>query len=244
MAFQPIVDVETGLVFAHEALVRGNDGAGAAAVLAGITDENRYRFDQTCRVRAITQAAALGMRSVLPINFLPNAIYEPSACIRTTVEAATRTGFPLDSLMFELTEAEAVVDPGKLREVVTYYRARGFLTAIDDFGAGFAGLNLLAEFVPDVVKIDMALVRDLHVDATRRAIVRSVVGLAEELGMTVLAEGIEVPDEARALRDLGIRLQQGYLFARPGFDTLPPVSDDAQTLVSSDPAPVGPLVRR
>ena len=221
MAFQPIVDVRDGTVFAHEALVRGDDGASAQAVLDAVNHEGRYRFDQACRVRAITQAAALGMQSVLSINFLPNAIYEPEACIRTTVEAATRTGFPLGSLMFELTEVEAVRDTAHLREIVTYYRSRGFLTAIDDFGAGYAGLNLLADFVPDLVKVDMGLVRGLHLDRRRRAIVRAIVGLASELDVRVIAEGIEEPDEARALLDLGVQLHQGYLYARPALDALP-----------------------
>src|SRR5262245_58847477 len=88
MAFQPIVDVETETVFAHEALVRSVDGAPAQAVLSRINDANRYAFDQRCRVRAVELASALGMQSMLSINFMPNAVYEPTRCLRTTLEAA------------------------------------------------------------------------------------------------------------------------------------------------------------
>lgn len=113
MAFQPIVDVETRSVFAHEALVRGADGEGAGEVLAKVTDSNRYGFDQKCRVTAIELASRLDLAKSganLSINFLPNAVYEPKACIRLTLETAINTGFPVDRIMFEFTEAEPL-DP-------------------------------------------------------------------------------------------------------------------------------------
>ncbi len=106
-----------------------------------------------------------------------------------------------------------------------YYRSRGFRTAIDDFGAGYSGLNLLAEVGADIIKLDLALVRDVHTDRTRRAIVRGICQVAADLGTTVIAEGVEQKDEYLALRDLGIELFQGYLFARPAFEALPEVSD-------------------
>ncbi|MCK9910027.1 EAL domain-containing protein, partial [Microbacteriaceae bacterium K1510] len=156
MAFQPIVDVEARQIYAYEALVRGTDGASAASVLSKVNEQNRYAFDQRCRVRAVELAAALGMTARLSINFLPNAVYEPSHCLRTTLEAAHRTGFPVDRIIFETTEQERVVDPEYLKRIFATYRSAGFKTAIDDFGAGYSGLNLLADFQPDIIKIDMA----------------------------------------------------------------------------------------
>ncbi len=97
----------------------------------------------------------------------------------------------------------------------------GFRTAIDDFGAGYAGLNLLAAFQPDLVKLDMALVRGIDADRARRTIVDHVVRMCVELGIAVVGEGVETRDEAAALRDLGIDLQQGYLYARPQLGMLP-----------------------
>ena len=85
-AYQPIVDVGRRVVFAHEALVRGPNGEGAMTVLSQVNDHNRYRFDQACRVKAIKGAAELGLTQPVSINFLPNAIYKPEVCIRTTLE--------------------------------------------------------------------------------------------------------------------------------------------------------------
>ena len=228
MAFQPIVGAASGGgVFAYEALVRGADGRGAASVLSAVDGANRYAFDQACRVAAIEAAAALGVAAtgaLLSINFLPNAVYEPEACIRATLRAAERTGFPAASLMFEVTEAERVRDPAHLRRILRSYKGMGFAVAIDDFGAGHSGLGLLAEFQPDLVKLDMGLVRGIDADRARRAIVGGLVRVCAELGVGVVAEGIETRAEHRALRDLGVALFQGFLFARPAFMALPAVS--------------------
>ena len=222
MAFQPIVDLATGATFAHEALVRGAHGEGAATILAAVDDRNRYAFDQRCRVKAIELAASLGLASDgahLSINFMPNAVYEPRACIRLTLDAAKRTGYPLDHIIFEFTEAERL-DTDHLLDILRTYKAIGFKTAIDDFGAGHAGLQLLSRFQPDIVKVDMDLVRGIDADRVKRSILRHTLRLLEELGVTPLCEGIETVDELAALRDLGVRLVQGYLIARPSFESL------------------------
>ena len=108
MAFQPIVDIRTNRPFAYEALVRGVNGEGAASVLARVNDDNRYRFDQACRVRAIELASRLGLHKLpdckLSINFMPNAVYRAETCIRATLEASREFDFPTERLMFEVTE--------------------------------------------------------------------------------------------------------------------------------------------
>ena len=231
MAFQPIVDIETGGIYAFEALVRPLGGGSAADVLGQINDENRYAFDQACRVKAIELAARLQMQSLLSINFLPNAVYQPAACLRKTFEAAERVGFPVHHLMFEVTENEPSRDVGHLQAIFTEYKRHGMITAIDDFGAGHSGLNMLADFQPDVLKIDMALTRDIDKDPVRVEIVRAIVGLCRNLTITVIAEGIETMAEAVALRELGVSLFQGYLFARPVIEALPGVAASILTAV-------------
>lgn len=223
MAFQPIVAVSSRVVFAHEALVRGAQGESAGQVLAQVTADNRYAFDQACRVRAIEQAAALALPALLSINFMPNAVYIPAHCLRATVAAATRHDWPLSSILFEVTEQEVMRDPAHLLDILRTYRDVGLKTAIDDFGAGYSGLNLLADFTPDLLKLDMHLVRGIDQDRKRQAIARHGAALALELGIAVIAEGIETADESRALQDLGIDLQQGYLFARPQLDGVPQI---------------------
>ena len=223
MAFQPILDADTRTVYAYEALVRGADGEGAGDVIARVTPQLLYRFDQTCRVRAITTAAKLGMQARLSINFNPNAVYEPATCIRLTLAAAAQCGFPADRLIFEVTESERIRDTAHLVRIFDDYQRRGFMTAIDDFGAGYAGLGLLAEFQPDIVKIDMGLVRDIDQHAVRRAIVIGIVSTCRALGCHVLAEGVETAAEYRTLRAMGVSLFQGYLFAKPALEALPVV---------------------
>lgn len=226
-AYQPIVDVAKRSIYAYEALVRGPNGESAASVLAQVTDENRYRFDQACRVKAVAGAARLGMQEFLSINFLPNAVYRPEVCIRSTLEAARTHNFPTDKIIFEVTEGERVQDRPHLVNIFREYRRFGFQTAIDDFGAGYAGLNLLAEYQPDIIKIDMDLVRDIDRHAPRQAIVRAIASLCRELGIKVLAEGIETRAERDFLAGCGITLMQGYWFSKPVFQGLANIPDDA-----------------
>ena len=100
------------------------------------------------------------------------------------------------------------------------YRRDGLRIAIDDFGAGYSGLNLLADFQPDIVKLDMKLVRGIESHGPRQAIVRAIAQASNDLGINVIAEGVETTDEYLWFRDEGITLFQGYLFARPGFEEL------------------------
>src|SRR5690606_29230594 len=157
MAFQPIVNVSQRQVFAYEALVRGSQGEGAGHVLSQVNSQNMYTFDQTCRIRAIETAAQIKLPTTLSINFMPNAIYEPETCLAKTLETANRTQFPRENIIFEVTEHEKIENRELLVDVFRTYRAHGFKTAIDDFGEGYAGLNLLADFLPDYLKIDMNL---------------------------------------------------------------------------------------
>jgi EAL domain-containing protein (putative c-di-GMP-specific phosphodiesterase class I) len=223
MAFQPIVDVYTGKAFAYEALVRGERGESAGSILDQVTKANRYAFDQSCRVKAILLAAQLGLSDTgaqLSINFMPGAVYSPAACIQLTLATAREVGFPCDQIIFEITEEE-VVDRAHLRGIVEDYRQRGFKVALDDFGAGYSGLNLLADFPADIIKLDMNLTRNLPQRPAALAIVKLMVELARTLGSQLIAEGIETVDEYNALRRCGIHLMQGYLFAKPAFEALP-----------------------
>jgi EAL domain-containing protein (putative c-di-GMP-specific phosphodiesterase class I) len=226
-AYQPIVDLSLRAIVAHEALVRGPNGESAFSVLSQVNDSNRYSFDQACRVKAIRGAAELDMMELLSINFLPNAVYRPEACIRSTFAAAKEHRFPIEQIIFEVTESEQVMNRPHLVNIFREYRRYGFHTAIDDFGAGYAGLNLLSEFQPDIIKIDMELVRGIDQSAPRQAIVAGIVSICQALDIKVLAEGIETPAERDSLHAAGITLMQGYLFSKPAFRALGTVPDEA-----------------
>tara|TARA_R110002110_G_scaffold139066_4_gene325483 strand:- start:2771 stop:3562 length:792 start_codon:yes stop_codon:yes gene_type:complete len=229
MAFQPIFDIRTGEAWAYEALVRGTEGQSAADILSSVTPENRYAFDQACRVAAIEQSVAAGILNTdakLSINFLPNAIYSVEACIRLTLQTAAEQGLATSRLLFEFTENEKMANTDHIKNILKSYKQMGFATALDDFGAGYAGLQLLADFQTDFIKLDMALIRNIDEDMPRRMIVDSIVKLCRRMGIVIIAEGVETPDELAAIRNMGIDLVQGFLLARPGFEKLPELAYD------------------
>lgn len=226
MAFQPIINCKSNEIYGYEALVRGLNNESAYSVISKVNDDNRYLFDQLCRVKAISLAAKLKLDSMLSINFLPNAIYKPERCIRTTIDAANKYGFPTNKIMFEFTEVEKIEDTNFIKSIVEYYTALGFKTAIDDFGSGYAGLGLLANFQTNVIKLDMDLIRNINNDKTRQSIVKNCLNMFRDLNITPLAEGIETKEEFLCLRDFGIELMQGYFFAKPSFESLPLVNFD------------------
>jgi EAL domain-containing protein (putative c-di-GMP-specific phosphodiesterase class I) len=223
MAFQPIVNCKTQSIFGYEALARGLNNESAYSVISRVNDDNRYVFDQLCRVKAIALAAKLNIDSMLSINFLPNAIYKPERCIRTTLEAAKKYNFPSERIMFEFTEVEKIEDSAHVKRIVSYYNSLGFKTAIDDFGSGYSGLNLLADFQTDIVKLDMGLVRNVGSDKVRQSILTHCLNMLDDLNITALAEGIETSEEYSWLKNAGVELMQGYYFAKPGFESLPSV---------------------
>jgi EAL domain-containing protein (putative c-di-GMP-specific phosphodiesterase class I) len=233
MAFQPIVDIANKTIFGYEALVRGPNNEGAATILSQVNDTNRYRFDQAIRVKAIDLAKRLGLEGMLSINFLPNAVYKPETCIRATLEAAKEMDFPTDRIMFEVTEGEKVIDNDHLRNIFVEYKKHQFTTAIDDFGAGYAGLNLLADWQPDIIKLDMSLTRNVDSDRVRRSLVFGIISICKQLDIKVIAEGIETKEECLTLADEGVSLFQGYFFARPGFESLPEIPEAVWPLVKN-----------
>ncbi len=223
MAFQPIVDVKSRSIFAYEALVRGPQQESAGVILGQVNAQNRYAFDQSCRVKAIELASSLGLTDTnakLSINFMPGAVYSPAACIQLTLRTAAKLNFPTDRLIFEITEVEEVVDRKHLLGIVEEYRRQGFQIALDDLGSGYSGLNLLADLNPHLVKMDMDLTRKIDERPTAQVIVKKLVELCDGLGISLIAEGVETQAEFECLQESGIRWMQGYLLARPAFEAL------------------------
>jgi blue light- and temperature-responsive anti-repressor len=220
-AFQPIVDIDSHQVFAYEALVRGPSNESAAAVFAALEPSQLHVFDRTARIQAIALAASLGLDAGLSLNFLPQALDTLPDAISSTIDAARKAGLSERRIFLEVTEGELIRDLVRFSTTINQYRASGIHLVIDDFGAGYSGLSLLADFQPDVIKIDMHLVRDIDGNGPRQAIVRAVIQACDDLGIEVIAEGIETEPEYRWFKRAGVRLFQGYLFARPGFQSLP-----------------------
>lgn len=224
-AFQPIVDLERRATLSYEVLVRGDKNESAGSVFGRVRDSDLLAFDQASRERALLLARRLGVDTLLNLNFSPGSIMKDDGrLLDATLGWADLNGVGIEQLVIEVTEGEAVRDHRRLAVVLDRFRAEGVSIAIDDFGAGYAGLNLLAEIQPEYLKLDMALVRDIHEHGPRQAIVNAIREVSLDLGIDLIAEGIETRDELRFLQDKGIELFQGYLLAKPGFETLPEVT--------------------
>lgn len=224
IAFQPIVDVDTGIAIAQEGLVRGPAGEGAASVLGAIAPDDRYEADALIRAAAVTQALRLGLpatEAALTLNIFPGGVDLADFGILATIRHAEAIGFPADRLVFEISEMEPVEDPTKLARTLAALQRRGARIALDDVGTGHARVPLLLAWRPDGAKIAREVIMGLDLDPARREQVRLTLGQLRAFGLLPVVEGVETPGEMRALRELGVRAMQGFLFARPGLETLP-----------------------
>lgn len=220
--FHSIVHADTGQVFGHEALIRARhphtgEVYGAGAIIdAANRLELHHILDQLARKTALRQAAAhSAMQGRLFINFMPNTIYDPEICLRTTMEAAQENAVPLSRLVFEVVETEQIPSMKKLKRILEYYRTHGVGTAVDDMGAGYSSLKYLTALQPDFVKIDRDLVVRAELEKEARKQMDLIVSQAKSLGIAVIAEGIETLGQLHLCREAGTDFVQGYLFGLP-----------------------------
>lgn len=218
---QPIVALSSGEVYGYEALVRAeHDGAliGAWPLLQAAAAHGQARaFDAHARKTAIRQAyPQLQAGQQLFLNFAPGVVYNPDICLQTTFATCREVGADFSRLVFEVTESEAFPDLKLLRSILERYRQEGAQVALDDLGAGHTSLSYLAELKPDIVKLDRALVSGLHGDDRRLPLVTALIGYAHDLGIRVVAEGIETAGELAQIMALGVDYAQGYFLGRPG----------------------------
>jgi EAL domain-containing protein (putative c-di-GMP-specific phosphodiesterase class I) len=225
-AFQPIVNARTRQVMCFEALVRGPHGEPSSDIFSRVDALKRYEFDQACRVKAIYLASRMKLNGNLSINLFPNALYQTGLSIKTTLEASVEYGFPTEKIIFEVSEDEKVNHPSRLINVIRTYSELGFKTAIDDFGTGYSGLYLLQAYQPNFIKIDRRLLSEIDSNPVKQSIVKGVALICQELGIEMMAEGVETFDEYEWLYRSGINYFQGYYFARPAFEAFPDVMSD------------------
>jgi len=220
-AFQPIVNIATGSIISFEALVRGYRNDPASQVFQQVEQVNLYQFDELLRLKAISLAAKLGLGCHLNLNLFSKALLASQTAISSTLAMADSVGISRESITIEVTESEIIDDIDEFAESINQYRSAGIGIAIDDFGAGYSGLNLLADFQPDSIKIDMSLIRCIDSRGPRQAIVRGIIRTCRDLGIDIIAEGVETKKEYLWCYEEGIELFQGYFFAKPAFERLP-----------------------
>ena len=247
IAFQPIVSVTQNriAIYGYEALARDSGGACPPLLAGACASEEVYALNFHCQRLALMTASVMGLPASLAMNVMPGVICHPRYGIREIMYFAQEIGFPINRIILEITELERVPDYRPLRRHIDEFRQEGLRVALDDFGTGFNGLNTLLELRPDIIKIDMALIRKIETDRDRQALLFGICSGGERLGMKLVAEGIETLDTVKILSRENIDLMQGYLFARPQIGVLPTVDPATREQVARMfatlpcPAPAG-----
>lgn len=220
--YQPIIAVSDERIFAYESLIRGPQDSPLqfpSELFATAAAEDRLaELEMACREISIKGAAALKLDGFLFLNTLPQFLSDPDFPHGEIIHYIEAAGLNPSKLVLEITEQHPVVDYDALRHALGRYRAAGFRIALDDLGAGYAGLRQWSELRPDFVKIDRHFVSQIHHDAARRQFVHSICEISHILDCEVIAEGIEEEEEYEVVRSLGVHYVQGYYFARPMED--------------------------
>ena len=217
--FQPIYATDKGELYGYEALIRGpsNSPYHSPKVLfdAALEQGLLSQLELVCRQISIARFAQLKLRGFLFINVSPMIFLQTDHPYGRTLSFVKKSGLKPDQVVIELSEKYPIDDPDVLRNALMYYRNLGFRIAVDDLGAGYAGLKLWSEVKPDFVKIDYYFINQLHLDPVKREFVKSILSLGQNINAKVIAEGVETIEEFEQLQDLGMCFGQGFLFARP-----------------------------
>jgi len=222
--FQPIIDFRSRAILGYESLIRGPQGSSlhspdqlfAAAKRAGFSLE----LEHVCREASLRAFAALHLPGRLFLNVTPGCLLDPQLMNGHTRELLAELGIPPNRIVIELTENQQITDMPGILEVLVHYRGRGFQIAIDDLGEGFANLRMWSELRPEFVKIDKHFVLGIADDRIKYHFVRAMQDLAEICNASLVAEGIERPEDFNCIRDMGIACGQGYFIARPEIDPI------------------------
>ncbi|MGK0741098.1 EAL domain-containing protein [Leucobacter sp. Z1108] len=218
--FQPIIRAQTGEIYGYEALSRGILPDGSIMSPARLFSQAKamdllFYLDRACREASLRAAARQGITRKIFINFVPTAIYEPTLCLQTTARVLAEEGLDSEQVVFEVVETEKVEDFGHLNRILDYYRDKGYSTALDDIGSGFSDVGTLLQLRPDYMKIDMEVIRDIHLRPHKQELLDVFIENGKKIGLSILAEGIETLEEYRYLRERDVDLMQGYLFGKP-----------------------------
>ncbi|MCX4191025.1 diguanylate phosphodiesterase [Methylophaga sp. OBS1] len=223
-AFQPIVNPISKLVTSAEALLRGPNSESPLSILSQYSGIDLYRFDLESKQYALQIAADMGLPCRISLNLLPMSLIMVPDAVDFLLDTIERLGLSSEQIVVEITEEEAITNYDAFFGAITRLRGAGIKVAIDDFGAGYAGLSLLAEFQPDKVKIDRKLIQGIQTNGPRQAIVRAIIECCYSLGISVIAEGVEEAAEVQWLLAAGVSKFQGFYFARPSLNSFPQIN--------------------
>jgi EAL domain-containing protein (putative c-di-GMP-specific phosphodiesterase class I) len=206
-------------VLGFEALSRGPRGSGldtADALFAAAHEHELFvELDRLCRRRALMSSARVPSSAKIFVNTLPATIRDPQFRGKALIDSLDKAQVAPDRIVLEITEKLVIDNYNLFREAMAYFTDLGMSFAVDDVGAGYSGLESIARLKPTYLKIDIALVRDVHASLVNREMVKAILTMGKAIGAAVLAEGIQTQDEANALQAMGVVWGQGYLLARP-----------------------------
>ncbi|MGE8657954.1 MAG: diguanylate phosphodiesterase [Achromobacter sp.] len=223
-ALQPIVEPARRAITSFEFLIRSQSGGSPEQLFASVPPAQRYRIDLESKAFAFRLASRLCLDDIkLSVNLLPMSLVADPSAVDLMLDQIAGCGLSPGQVIVEITEQEAIVNQRDFGAAIERLRRAGIGVAIDDFGAGFAGLSLLADFQPDKLKIDRKIIQNIHADGPRQAIVRAIVEACAALGITPVAEGVERVEEWCWLQAAGVERFQGYLFARPALNGVPAI---------------------
>lgn len=215
-ALQPIVEPGEGKISSLEALIRGNDGGSPERFFNDINPDQLYEIDLQTKAYAFALAEKIGIGDhKIAVNLLPMSLVNVPGAVDFLMDQILRHGLVPEQVVVEVTENEMISGFNQFNSAIKQLRAAGIGLAIDDFGSGYAGLSLLTRFQPDKIKIDREIVSNIHLSGPKQAIVKSIVSCCTDLGITLVAEGIEKMEEWCWLETAGIKRFQGFLFSRP-----------------------------
>ncbi len=218
--FQPIVDLKSNTIYGYESLARGVSDEGNLIYPDRLFKWARegdmlFYLDRACRESSLKTAAVKSIKNKVFINFIPTAIYDPQHCLQSTVKWAAQLDFDPKNIIFEVIESDHVEDLDHLKRILDFYKSQGFMVALDDVGSGYSSLNMIAKLLPDIVKIDRAIIDQIDTNEINQSIFRAITQIAHENNIIVLAEGIERAEEAAFCTANGADLAQGYYFGKP-----------------------------
>jgi EAL domain-containing protein (putative c-di-GMP-specific phosphodiesterase class I) len=218
-AYQPILRMKEGTVMGFEALSRGPRGSGlegADALFGAATDQNLLvELDRLCRRRALLSSGRIPSNSKIFVNTLPATIRDPQFRGKSLIDFLDKAQVNPDRIVIEITEKLVIENYSLFREAMAYFTDLGMSFAVDDVGSGYSGLESIARLRPTYLKIDISLVRDVHISKVNQYMVQAIIFLGHNIGAKVVAEGIQTEEETQHLRGMGVDYGQGHFLAPP-----------------------------